>query len=197
MYILVIFSGSFLSNREKYKNIVENRNINIIMVICWNLFCYISVIIPPDLTFISQPIIFTSIFIFPILISIGLVFFSLGIYLVLKTAMMRRSVGYEDTAFGLITDGLYQHFRHPIYVGISLITLSIPFILLNGDAFLIVPLILFVNFLQGRIEEKYDMSIRFGEQYKEYKKKNHAFGPLWFWLIILIGLLVIDIFIFI
>ena len=196
MYSLIFFSVIFLSNREKYKNVIENRVLNIIIVIFWNVCCYISVIIPSDPSIIPQPAFINSLFTIIFFLIIGILILIFGIFLVAKTGLMRKSIGYENTESGLITTGLYQYFRHPIYAGISLITLSLPFLLLNTDAFLIYPLILTVNFIQGKIEEKFDMVTRFGKEYEQYKKNTHAFGPIWLWIIILGGLIFIDILIF-
>ena len=109
--------------------------------------------------------------------------------LLIFTLKKRKVVGAQDTDGKLFTTGVYSFCRHPIYLGISLSCLGIILFFINIDAFLVYPFILCGNMFTGKIEEMYDISIRFKEEYLDYKKQIRIFGPFWFWMI-LIGLII-------
>jgi hypothetical protein len=52
----------------------------------------------------------------------------------------------------------------------------------NIDGLLVVPLIILINLLMGKMEEKYDVGVRFRNQYSVYKTQTRAFGPIWLWI---------------
>ena len=178
----VIFFSRILKNREKHEDLLSNRSLNAIFVVTYNLFCYLSVGLPSDPNVFPTPLIFQESIIiigFPI---VGIIIFAVCIFILYFTVKSRSSLGFEDPSQGLITSGVYQYFRHPIYLGISLISLAIPLILLNFDGFIILPFIFLANILQAKFEEIYDIGVRFKETYDEYKKKTRLFGPISFWL---------------
>ncbi|MHA1378265.1 MAG: methyltransferase family protein [Candidatus Helarchaeota archaeon] len=192
LYLQILIGGFFLSNREKYNAFLNNRPLNIFFVILYNIFCYLSAgLLPADPSIFKTPIFFNSIIIscgFQIL-GIALLFF--GIFLLIKTIQMRKSVGAEETAQGLITTGVYSYFRHPIYTGICLISFAIALNAINLDGFIILPLILLANLIQAKIEEKYDVGVVFKEEYVIYRKKTQIFGPIWFWSVIVFYIFII------
>ena len=69
----------------------------------------------------------------------------------------------------------------------SLICLGLALVFNNLDGLLVVPLITLINLLMGKVEEKFDVGIRFKDQYPQYKMQTKAFGPLWFWIILIIA----------
>ncbi len=99
---------------------------------------------------------------------------------------MRKVVGAQDIEGTLITNYFYSFCRHPIYLGITLISLGFVLIFVNFDAIIVISFIILGNYLTGTIEEKYDMRIRFGEEYKKYRDNVRRYGPLWFWILLII-----------
>lgn len=190
LFATIVIWGYFLKNRDLYRNMLENRIVNVIMVIFYNVLCYSAVLLPSDLTE-PIPAIFNHALIvlgFPL---IGGVLLILGFCLFIKSIMIRNTVGFEDTSQGLITSGIYHYFRHPIYAGISIISLSLPLIFVSIDGLLISPFIILANILEAKIEEKYDMMQRFHEEYPDYKKNTRIFGPIWSWLILTTSLVIL------
>ena len=105
-----------------------------------------------------------------------------GAALILATALKRRVIGGQDTKEGLITSGVYQFARHPIYLGIVLISLSLALMTVNIDGMMVLPLVFLATFLQSEVEEKCDVGERFREEYEAYRRTTPRFGPrrLWF-----------------
>lgn len=199
MYLFWIIRGSFigflviydliyiyfLKNRKKYQPILENFTSNLFLVILYNILCYVPVIIPPSSEIISNFIFSQNIVISIWFSALGIIFIIFALIIFIFSLKMRKVLGAQDTSGKLLTSGVYKFCRHPIYFSISLISLGFPLILYNIEGLLLIPLIILVNFLTGKIEEKYDMKIRFKEEYVIYKKTTKALGPWWFWLIII------------
>lgn len=178
----------FLKNREKYSELFENKILNIINVMSVTIVLLGIVIIPSDPNFISKP----QIFKIPLFVNwyriSGLILLAIGGFFYIKSIQIRRGAyGSEDTG-KLITEGVYSFCRHPLYLGLSLIFLGLPLILLNFDALIVYPIIFFFFIIEGKIEERYDVGIRFSQEFKKYKKKTKIFGPSWFWVLLLVGL---------
>lgn len=188
-FILIAIFAYFLKNRDKYSEILENTSINILSVILFNVFCYVPMLIPPDENIITRPEILNNVFNLRWLNILGLIMMISGVLLLLRTIFMRKAIGAQDTAGKLLTKGIYSFCRHPIYFGIILISLGFGLRGINVDALIVFPLILLVNFLQAKLEEIYDVGVRFKDEYLEYKKNTRMFGPIWFWLIILLILI--------
>lgn len=45
--------------------------------------------------------------------------------------------------------------------------------------------------MQALIEEKYDMGVRFREQYGDYRHTAKMFGPAWLWSAIVVTILLL------
>jgi len=97
------------------------------------------------------------------------------------TAAKRKALGGQDVKAGLLTTGTYRYFRHPIYTGIVWVSLGLPLITRNLDGLLMFPLVLGINIVEAVVEEKYDVGIRFREQYDAYKRTTKMFGPPGLW----------------
>ena len=71
----------------------------------------------------------------------------------------------------LITSGIYNYTRNPMYLGLLLILISTALFIKNFISFLIIPLfVIFINKNQILPEEQILENI-FGEEYRNYKKK--------------------------
>lgn len=189
-FILIAIFTFFLKNREKYQGILENTAINIISVVLFNIFCYIPMLIPSDEDIIQKPLLLNDPLNLRWFDISGLILMILGVLLLLRTILMRKAIGAQDTAGNLLTNGIYSFCRHPIYFGIIIISLGFGLRGINIDGLIVFPFILLVNFIQAKVEEVYDVGIRFKEEYSNYKKQTRMFGPIWFWSILLISLIV-------
>lgn len=82
---------------------------------------------------------------------------------------------YKEQTKRLVTSGIYEFIRHPIYSGIALSYIGIE--LLAGSWLWVSCLFLFVPFyFQAKKEEKFVEEYA-GEAYKRYKKKTPMFFP--------------------
>ena len=180
-YILIAVFAYFLKNRDKYQVLLENTVINTISVILFNVFCYIPMILPPDENIIQKP----SFLNHPLNVRwfdvVGLILMVLGVLFLLRTILKRRSIGAQDTDGRLLTTGIYSFCRHPIYFGIIILSLGFGLRDINIDSLLVFPFILLLNYLQAKMEEIYDVGIRFKEEYSKYKNQVKMFGPIWLW----------------
>lgn len=186
LFTQVIAFAPLLKNREKYSAFLDNFKLNLFLVILYNAVCYAMVLLPPD----------TDVFLPPAILSYDLVaqwynltgsilvFIAIGILIL--TIRTRKAVGGQDTKNKLLTTGVYAISRHPIYFGISIISLGLSLASRNFDALIILPFILAANYLEAKIEETYDIGVRFKEHYTDYKRKTKMFGPYWFWFLIIL-----------
>jgi protein-S-isoprenylcysteine O-methyltransferase Ste14 len=110
--------------------------------------------------------------------------------LLIYTVTKRKAIGAQDTGGRLLTSGIYSFTRHPIYLGIVLISLGIAIVHTNFDGMIVFPLVLLANVIQAKLEEIYDVGVWFKEEYQQYKKRTHMFAPLWFWIVIVLFLIV-------
>ncbi len=189
LFILTVVFSYFLKNRDKHSEILENTTFNIISVLIFNTFCYVPMLIPPDENIITRPPLLDNAFNLRWFDILGLIMMILGVLLLLRTILMRKAIGAQDTAGKLLTKGIYSFCRHPIYFGIIIISLAFGLRGINIDALIVFPLIILINFFQAKLEEVFDVGVRFKEEYLEYKKNTRMFGPIWFWLIILFFLI--------
>lgn len=70
----------------------------------------------------------------------------------------------------LVTSGIYQYSRHPMYLGFFFLLLGFSLLLANGLSILVLALYVFVmNYTQIQPEEKALLK-QFGDQYSDYCK---------------------------
>jgi len=117
----------------------------------------------------------------PISIAIGTALFLLSLYLFRKThrqlgKMWSHSLDLREN-HKLVTKGVYEKVRHPMYTAFWLWAIAPPFLLANWVAGL-AGIIGFgtLYFLRVGQEEKM-MEDRFGEQYREYKMRTKKILP--------------------
>ena len=106
---------------------------------------------------------------------LGIIPLLLGISMVISTGKRFRKVKTQIHTFKkpkkLVTDGLFQYSRNPIYLGFSIALLGIAF--LFGSLSALIPMLLFflvANFWYIPFEEK-NMEMVFGQSYRFYKRK--------------------------
>jgi protein-S-isoprenylcysteine O-methyltransferase Ste14 len=188
LFALVGASRLLLGNRQKYREILESTPLAILDVVIYNACCYLAVGIPADPTVISAPTILEKAFVAGGFRVVGGILLVFGVCLFLATLAKRRVIGGQDTAQGLITSGVYRFSRHPIYLGIVLVSLSIPLITGNSDGMIVFPLVFLANAFEAAIEENYDVGVRFKEGYSAYRKTTWMFGPPWCWFVLVSAL---------
>ncbi len=184
LFAIVGISRLLLGNRPKHEKTLESTPLAIFDVVAYNACCYLSVGIPADPGVIPTPPILEEPSVAFGLRVVGGVLLCLGAGLFLATVLKRRVIGGQDTKQGLITSGAYRFSRHPIYLGIVLVSSSLPLMTGNHDGMIVLPIVFVANFFQAAIEEKYDVGERFKEEYEAYRKMTWMFGPPWFWLVL-------------
>ena len=178
-------------HRSRYEGLLENRIYNIMAVIVWNCLCYLIMGLPPAGGWNARPdwLGYKSVRIgFPV---VGLLLICAGALIGFATLKQRKVIGSQAVKEGLLTSGFYRYFRHPIYTGIVWISLGLPLVMRNPDGLLMFPAIFVIHFAGAIIEERYDMCVRFGEQYQAYRKTTRMFGPIWLWGALVLLLLVL------
>ena len=79
----------------------------------------------------------------------------------------------------LVTDGFYKHIRHPQYLGILLATFGMIIYKFSPISVLLWPIIVIIYYRLARKEEK-ELENKFGEEYREYRRRVHMFIPFIF-----------------
>ncbi len=188
---VVLFSGVaafgyFLARRKKSEGLLENRPINLLGVIAYNLACYLLAGLPSDSTVFAAPDFLATPGTRIGFLLTGMVLFLLGAAIFIQSVRQRKTVGGENVKEGLLTGGVYRIARHPIYTGIMMVSLGLALALGTWDGLLMIPLIGLVNAAEAAIEEIFDIGARFPVAYAEYRKQTGMFGPVGLW----VGLLV-------
>jgi protein-S-isoprenylcysteine O-methyltransferase Ste14 len=191
LFALVASARLLLGNREKYQRILENTPLAILEVAVYNACCYLLAALPADPSVVSTPSILGAPAVVLGLRVVGSASLLLGASLILATVLGRRVIGGQDTQQGLITSGPYRFARHPIYLGIVLISLSLALVTVNADGMISLPLVFLANFLQSEIEERHDVGERFRQEYQAYRRTTRRFGPSWLWLALAGGVVAI------
>jgi protein-S-isoprenylcysteine O-methyltransferase Ste14 len=185
LFSLVGASARLLGDRRRYQEALENTPLAVLTVALFNACCYLATGIPPDPGLFHRPQFLETgavVWGFP---GLGGLLLALGFSFLGLTVIRRRAIGGQDTQEGLITSGTYRFCRHPIYLGIVLISLAIALIARNFDGLLVFPLVLLANLTQASIEERHDVGVRFAAEYQSYQRKTSLFGPVWFWAAVL------------
>lgn len=184
--ILLSLSVYFLQRREQYTEIMESRKYNVPLVVIWNICSYLPAELPSDNPFFSVPPFFAKeTFIISLLI-IGLWAIGFGITLGMLTLRVRKSIGAKTPEQGLITSGPYKFARHPIYLGIISTSFGLAAVFGSFEGLLCILPITLIHFLESRAEEFYDIGVRFGAEFQDFKKRVRMFGPIRFWIAVLV-----------
>ncbi len=188
LFALVGASARFLGNRQRYRKLLESTPLNVLEVALFNACCYLATGIPADPGLFERPRFLeagAAVWGLPVLGGLLLV---LGLSFLGLTIARRRVLGGQDTPDGLITTGTYRFCRHPIYLGVVLISLAIALLGRNFDGMIVFPLVLLANLTQAKIEEKHDVGVRFEAEYRSYQETTPLLGSIWFWAAVLGGI---------
>ncbi|KPK64498.1 hypothetical protein AMJ83_01960 [candidate division WOR_3 bacterium SM23_42] len=190
LFVYLIVSRTMLRDRKRYHAVLESGPCNIVFVIVYNLLCYLAVGIRSDPNVLAKPAVLEDMLVANWYAILGQVMVVTSVCLLVYTVIKRHAIGGQDTGGRLLKSGVYSFSRHPVYLGIVLISLGISIVRTNFDGMLVFPLVLLANYSQAKLEEKYDVGVRFREEYQHYRTQTRMFGPLWFWILILVILLV-------
>lgn len=105
----------------------------------------------------------------------GLAIVGLGIAVMgvneFKKAQTTVNPHIPNNATSLVTRGIYQYTRNPMYLGLSLALLGWAVYLSNGSAFILLPVfVIYISRFQIQPEEKVMMQ-KFGNNYRDYKAR--------------------------
>ncbi len=164
---------------------MENMWINVILVVTYNLLCYIPAIYPSNPSIVERFTFTNETFLRFWFLATGILFIISVVILLFLTIKKRKALGGQDTPSGLMVGDVYQFSRHPIYFSIILNSLGLALVFFNFDGLIIIPLVILANFLEAKSEESFDMIPRFGDEYKNYKTQTKMFGSIWIWIVIL------------
>ncbi|MFX1296520.1 MAG: methyltransferase family protein [Promethearchaeota archaeon] len=128
--------------------------------------------------FATLHFIFYPTFLFPInpiwMIIIGLILIIIGIPIYI---LSKRAIKKANFPSKLMTKGIYGHMRHPLYASFILFIVPGIVCLFNSWILFFIPISCYLIFkLYIKEEEEYCLE-RFGEKYKDYKKKVYAIFP--------------------
>jgi protein-S-isoprenylcysteine O-methyltransferase Ste14 len=178
-----------LRQRQRHGKVIESWLFNILGVIAYNACCYLIAALPPAGGWDHRPAWLMHPGVHVGFVAAGSVLLCLGVVLFFVTVRQRKVLGLQDVRAGLLTSGAYRYFRHPIYAGILWVSLGLALVTRNPDGLLMFPALLGVFIAQALIEEKYDMAVRFHEQYQDYRRMARMFGPAWLWSGIIVTIL--------
>lgn len=186
--ILIGLFAYFLARRRESEALLENRPLNLLGVIIYNLACYLLVGLPADPTGFSTPRFLTNAVTRTGFGIAGPLLVALGIVLFVASVRQRKTVGAENVKAGLLTGGVYRIARHPIYTGIVLVSFGLALARGTWDGLLMVPFVWLVNAAEASIEEIFDIGARYPAEYAEYRKQVGMFGPVSVWAALLVSL---------
>jgi protein-S-isoprenylcysteine O-methyltransferase Ste14 len=193
LVISVSFFAVFLRRRSdpKYGAVLENRPVNLLGVIAYNLACYLLAALPSEPGVFMPPAWLTDPIVKVGFLAVGIGLTALAVFIFIAAVLQRKTVGGENVKAGLLTSGVYRFARHPIYAGIFGVSTGLGLVFRSWDGLLMLPFILGLNLLEAGFEERFDIGVRYPAEYREYRKRTRPFGPAWFWIALALILLAI------
>ncbi len=106
-------------------------------------------------------------------IAVGVILFILAGFIIRSASqVMRRAatnVHPGKPTLAIVTEGVYRYSRNPMYLSLTLVFLSVGFLLYTAwTLILLIPLLVLVHYGVIKREEKY-LTAKFGSQYTQYK----------------------------
>lgn len=178
----------FLKRREDSGALLENRALNLLGVIAYNLACYCLAGLPSDPAVFAAPRFLGNAGVRTGFLIAGVALILFGVVIFVVSVRRRKTVGGENVKEGLLITGIYSFARHPIYTGIVSVSFGLALALGTWDGLLMVPIVWLVNAAEGVIEELVDIGRRFPAEYAEYRKQTGMFGPASLWAALLVFL---------
>lgn len=112
---------------------------------------------------------------------IALILYGSGLFLrywslILLGKNFSRDVEVSDEQ-ELISHGIYKHIRHPLYLGLFLLTIAVPLYVGNILVFLLSIVLMFISINIRIKEEEAFMEEILGERYLSWKNQRYKFIP--------------------
>jgi protein-S-isoprenylcysteine O-methyltransferase Ste14 len=109
---------------------------------------------------------------------ISIIFFATGIFLIISSFVSLKRIGkptsgLEDTT-KMIHKGIFKILRHPLYLGLSFVTISFLFAYQAIVLIIIGIAAVTLFYIASKVEDNYNIK-KFGREYIEYMKKV----PMW------------------
>lgn len=178
----------FMRRRQESEAVLENRLINLLGVIAYNLACYCLAGLPSDPAVFPAPRFLGNAGVRTGFLIAGMALILFGVVIFVVSVRRRKTVGGENVKEGLLITGVYSFARHPIYTGIVSVSFGLALALGTWDGLLMVPIVWLINAAEGVIEELVDIGRRFPAEYAEYRKQTGMFGPVSLWTALLVFL---------
>lgn len=97
---------------------------------------------------------------------------SLIVYSSQKSSAFAKKKSIEEGGVFNFSYGLYKYFRHPTYLGLTILVIGFAIIINSPmSVFLSILSYLIIRFIFGKKEERL-LELKFGEGYSKYKSKN-------------------------
>ncbi len=180
-----------LRYRSRFQRLAESTLFNCLLLPVYYSLLILVFLLPPEAGWDARPAWLEHISVrlgFPV---VGLLLILVGVALAIATLRQRKVIGAQDVPEGLLTKGLYSHFRHPIWTGVLWFMLGLPLLTRNPDGLLVYPVYFLLAWGGTIFEEKSDMRRRFPEEYARYSESTRMFGPLWVWGVLILVLAVL------
>ncbi len=112
-------------------------------------------------------------------IPVGIVVFGVGMVIGIRAGNEFDKVGTREDRLPtqLVTTGMYNVLRHPQYVALDVCFVGWSLVWGAMVCLYLAPLIIFLNWLQAFLEEKYILEKLFGDEFRAYKKRVGMFLP--------------------
>ena len=112
-------------------------------------------------------------------VSIGIFLFTNGLIFMIRGDKEFHKSGTrpDNIPTKLVTTGIYSVVRHPQYIGLNICFIGWSLVWSAIYCFYLIPMIIFLNWLQAFLEEKYMLKKIFGDKYAQYKKEVGMFFP--------------------
>ena len=196
MAVLALSIGTFacfLKRREDSRAVLENRAVNLLSVIVFNLACYSLAALPSDPAVFPAPSFLTNSGTRIGFLITGLVLIVAGVAIFIVSVRRRKTVGVENVKEGLLIFVFNDTAPPEIYTGIIAVSFGLALALGTWDGLLMVPIVWLGNATEAVSEELFDIGRRFPAEYAEYRKQTGMFGPVSLWaalLVFLVGIAV-------
>jgi protein-S-isoprenylcysteine O-methyltransferase Ste14 len=178
---MVAVIGLLMTRRSKLPALFENRAANLLLVISYCSLCLLMAGLPSDPQVFPAPAFFQEAAARSLYRVAGSILIGVSVLIWIGAVRQRKALGGQDVEAGLLTTGLYRHFRHPIYVAIVWASLGVSLLLGTWDGLLMIPFVLLLNAVEAHLEERCDVGVRFAEQYAAYRNRTRMFGSFWIW----------------
>ena len=112
-------------------------------------------------------------------IAVGVMIFVGGLTIGIRAGQEFDKMGTREDRLPtkLVTTGIYSLVRHPQYLSLNICFVGWSLVWGAIYCIYLAPLIFFLNWLQAFLEEKYILAMKFGDEYRNYRREVGMFLP--------------------